>query len=219
MKLLSFCALSAGLATLANAADPAMQPLKIEFPPPMITGTPVPVRLPNLEDENVAAPEVMIPVGATNLAKGKKVTSSDSAPVIGDLPLLTDGDKASDEGCFVELEKGLQWVQIDLGAKSDVYAIAMWHFHSQKRAYLDVVVQISDDPEFKTGVTTVFNNDHDNTAKMGAGKDKAYVETNKGRIVPVKKIAGRYVRLYSAGNTSNAFNHYVEVEVYGTPAK
>jgi hypothetical protein len=27
------------------------------------------------------------------------------------------------------------------------------------------------------------------------------------------------VRLYSSGNTSNDLNHYVEVEVYGTPAK
>lgn len=219
MKFLTYCAISASLVTAAGAADSAMQPLKIEFPPAMITGTPVPVRLPNLEDENAPAKEVMVPANATNLAKGKKVTSSDSAPVIGDLPLLTDGDKASDEGCFVELEKGLQWAQIDLGAKADIYAVALWHFHSQKRAYLDVVIQISDDPEFKTGVTTVFNNDHDNSSKLGAGKDLAYIETNKGRVIPVKKIAGRYVRLYSAGNTSNAFNHYVEVEVYGTAAK
>jgi hypothetical protein len=32
-------------------------------------------------------------------------------------------------------------------------------------------------------------------------------------------VKGRYVRLYSNGNTSNDLNHYVEVEVYGTPVK
>ena len=28
-------------------------------------------------------------------------------------------------------------------------------------------------------------------------------------------VKGRYVRLYSNGNTSNDTNHYIEVEVYG----
>ena len=30
---------------------------------------------------------------------------------------------------------------------------------------------------------------------------------------------GRYIRLYSNGNTANDMNHYVEVEVYGIPVK
>jgi hypothetical protein len=30
-------------------------------------------------------------------------------------------------------------------------------------------------------------------------------------------VKGRYVRLYSSGNTTNDLNHYFEVEVYGTP--
>jgi len=29
---------------------------------------------------------------------------------------------------------------------------------------------------------------------------------------------GRYVRLYSKGNTTNKLNHYIEVEVFGKPA-
>ena len=44
----------------------------------------------------------------------------------------------------------------------------MWHFHSQARVYRDVIVKVSDDPTFKTG-TIVYNNDHDNSAKLGAG--------------------------------------------------
>jgi hypothetical protein len=31
----------------------------------------------------------------------------------------------------------------------------------------------------------------------------------------VKGVQGRYVRLYSRGNTANDLNHYVEVEIYG----
>ena len=47
------------------------------------------------------------------------------------------------------------------------------------------------------------------------GSDKAYVETNEGLLIPVSGVLGRYVRFYSAGNTSNRMNHYVEVEIFG----
>jgi len=80
-------------------------------------------------------------------------------------------------------------------------------------------VQVSDDKDFKKGVTTLYNNDDDNSAKMGKGKDLAYVETNHGRIFNAKGTSGRYVRLYSNGNTSDELNHYCEVEVFGAPAK
>ena len=109
----------------------------------------------------------------------------------------------------------MQWVQIDLQKTAEIYGIAIWHFHRQKRAYRAVVVQISDDAEFKTGVTTVFNADVDNLAKRGAGSDKSYIETNNGKLLSVNGVKGRYVRLYSAGNTANQGNHYVEVEIYG----
>jgi hypothetical protein len=78
-----------------------------------------------------------------------------------------------------------------------------------------VIVQVSDDPEFKTGVTTVFNNDQDNSAKLGIGKDRAYIETNFGKLIDAKGVKGRYVRVYSNGNTANDLNHYIEVEVFG----
>jgi hypothetical protein len=131
--------------------------------------------------------------------------------------LITDGDKDAGEGYFVELLDGLQWVQIDLGKSAAIHAIWVWHFHSQKRAYHDVIVQISDDLEFKAGVTTVFNNDYDNSAKLGKPSDNPYVETRFGRIVDGKGTKGRHVRLYSNGNTSNEMNHYIEVEVFGSP--
>ena len=209
--------LTLSLAALVARAEEALTPLKIEFPPPMLTGTPVPAKLANLEAPNVKPPQILVPPGVTNLAKGKKVTSSDPAPVIGDLSLITDGDKESEEGYFVELDRGCQWVQIDLGASAELYAIAVWHFHSQARAYLEVIVQVSDDPDFKKDVRTLFNNDDKNNAGFGVGTSPAYLEKNTGRVIPANKAVAHYVRLYSAGNTANELNHYIEVEVFGRP--
>lgn len=212
--------------TKAAAAAPAapagdLVEIALEFPKPMFIGTPVPAELPNLEkaDPSKVVKTIMVPKGTTNLAKGKPVTSSDSAPIIGELSLVTDGDADGADGSFVELMPGKQWVQIDLGAESNIYKIAMWHYHKQAQAYIDVEVQVSDDPEFKKGVTTLWNSDHDDSSQMGKGSDPAYVETNHGRVVDAKGIKARYVRLWSNGNTSNDMNHYCEVQVYGTPAK
>ena len=187
--------------------------------PPLKLGPTVPValRVPHLETiaDITTRPPVMIPEGSTNLALGKPVTSS-VKPVFGDLALITDGDKRSDEDCFVELGEGRQWIQIDLKKEQKIYAIALWNFHQQIRVYHDVIVQISNDPDFQKNVTTVFNNDHDNTSGLGSGKDKAYIASNKGRVFPVTGVSGRYVRFYSRGNTANSLNHYVEVEIWGT---
>lgn len=185
-----------------------------ELPPVLIEGTPKPMNRPNLL-EITEAQKFLVPEGTVLLSKGKKVTSSDDNPIIGSLDLITDGDKQAAEGYFVELLDGKQWVQIDLDHSAAVHGVWIWHFHSQKRAYDDVVVQISDDPEFKTGVTTVFNNDYDNSSELGKGEDRPYVESRFGYIVDGKGTKGRYVRLYSKGNTSNELNHYIEVEVWG----
>ncbi|MDQ8201609.1 discoidin domain-containing protein [Pelagicoccus sp. SDUM812003] len=190
-------------------------PINLEFPPPFLSGTPVPINLPNLESPDAPQPEIMAPADIENIAYEKEVTSSDDFPIIGELELVTDGDKESEEGYFVELAQGLQWVQIDLEEPATLYGIGVWHFHTQKRAYVDMVIQVSNDPEFEEGVTTIFNNDHDNSAGFGVGKDMAYIETNKGKLINAKQATGRYVRLYSDGNTSNEMNHYVEVEVFG----
>jgi hypothetical protein len=190
-------------------------PLVSEIPPELIEGTPKPMNVPNLVQAPSKAPEFLVPEGTTLLSKGKPVTSSDDNPIIGDLTLITDGEKEAGEGYFVELLDGTQWVQIDLEKSAEVSAVWLWHFHSQKRAYNDVIVQISDDAEFKAGVTTVYNNDYDETSKMGKGADSPYVESRFGLIVDGKGSKGRYVRLYSNGNTSNEMNHYIEVEVHG----
>ena len=204
-------------ATAAWAEDQV--PLKTDLPKPLFVGTPVPIKLTNLEPARTGKrPDFMVPAGTVNLARGKKVTASDSDPVIGTLDLITDGDKEGDEGSWVELGPGKQWVQIDLEKEANIYAVIVWHFHSQARVYFDVVVQVSDDPKFEKGVTTIFNADAANELGLGAGKDLAYIETYEGKLIDAKGVKGRYVRLYSKGNTTNKLNHYIEVEVFGKPA-
>ena len=194
-------------------------PLKTQLPRPLFVGTPVPLNVPNLEPPMKGKrPDFMVPMGTVNLAKGKKVTSSDNNPVVGTLDLVTDGDKAGDEGSWVELGPGKQWVQIDLAKSANIYALLVWHFHSQARVYRDVVVQVSNDPAFKSGVTTIFNNDFNGVLGLGTGKDLNYVETYQGKLIDAKGATGRYVRLYSNGNTTNKLNDYIEVEVWGKPA-
>lgn len=211
-RLLTALATALALAATASAAN---APLKVEVPKPLFAGTPRPISLANLEPANAKRPDIMVAPDVKLISKGKKVTSSDSLPVIGELTFITDGDKTGIDGAYVELGPNTQWVQVDLGSSAKIAAVAVWHFHSQARVYHDVVIQISDDAEFKKGVTTIFNTDDDNSSKLGKGADKSYVETNNGRVVDAKNTAGRYVRLYSNGNTSDELNHYCEVEVFG----
>ena len=205
------------VATAALAQDKVV--LNTKLPPPLFVGTPVPINVPNLEPPiRGKRPDFMVPAGTINLAKNKKVSSSDDSPDVGTLDMVNDGDKAGDEGSWVELGPGKQWVEIDLAKKANIYAVLVWHFHSQARVYRDVVVQVSDDPTFTSGVTTIFNNDFHGELGLGAGKDLNYIETYQGKLIDAKGVSGRYVRLYSNGNTANKLNHYIEVEVWGKPA-
>jgi hypothetical protein len=216
MLLMIFMALVwAGMTVLAED----MAPLKTELPKPQFVGTPVPLNVPNLEPPRKGKrPDFMVPAGTVNLALKKPVTSSTTDPITGTLDLVTDGDKEGDEGSWVELAPGKQWVQIDLQKDANIYAILVWHFHSQARVYFDVVVQVSDDPAFSKDVTTLFNNDAGNELGLGAGKDLDYIESYEGKLIDTKGVKGRYVRLYSKGNTTNKLNHYIEVEVFGKPS-
>ena len=205
------------LAPLAAQPDPTKEELKLKLPKPMFIGTPTNIRSANLEVTGKSRGPFYVPKGTVLLSLNKPVTSSDPQPVIGDLEMITDGEKDGGDGFFVELGPMTQWVQVDLGAPRALHAILAWHYHSQARVYRDILVQVSNDATFKTGVTTVFNNDHDNSSKLGAGKDKEYIEVAEGRLFDPKGVRARYVRLYSKGNTTNDLNHYVEVEVFGSP--
>ena len=193
--------------------------LKTQLPPPLFVGTPVPLHVTNLEPPTRGRrPDFYVPAGTINLAKNKKVTASDNNPNVGTLDMIDDGDKDGNEGSWVELGPGKQWVQIDLAKKASISAILIWHFHSQPRVYREIVAQVSDDPTFKSGVVSIFNNDLSNELGLGAGKDLNYIETYQGKLIDAKGVKGRYVRLYSNGNTANKLNHYIEVEVWGKPA-
>ena len=202
------------------AQGPGKEELKLKLPKPMFIGTPTNIKSPNLEViTGKSRGPFYVPVGTTLVSLNKTVRASDMQPVIGELSMITDGEKEGGDGYFVELGPGKQWVQIDLGASYALHAILAWHYHTQARVYRDVIVQVSDDKDFLKGVTTVFNNDHDNSSGLGIGKDKEYIEVAEGRLFDPKGAKGRYVRLYSNGNTTNDLHHYGEVEAYGTPVK
>jgi hypothetical protein len=210
-------------ATAAASGDVKMVPINIELPKPMFVGTPQDIKVENLEKPlGKPRPPFLAPEGTVLLSRGKPVSASDEEPIIGDIDYITDGDKEAADGSYVELGPLVQYVTIDLEKPCEIYAIVVWHYHKQPRVYNDVVVQLANDKDFVTDVKTVFNNDLDNSAGLGIGKNMHYVETSEGKLIDCLSQGSpraRYVRLYSNGNTSNDLNHYIEVEVYGKPVQ
>lgn len=204
-------------AFFSNAQEAGRETLKIDLPKPQFIGTPPDIRSSNLEPSRggKARRPLSVPVGTKVISRDCKVTSSDMEPIIGELDYITDGDKEHDAATYVEIGPGIQWVQVDLGAEKEINAACVWHYHGEARVYRDVICQISNDPDFIDGVITVFNNDHDDSSKLGKGEEKEYIEDNTGRPFAVTNAKARYVRFYSRGNTSNEMNHYTEIEIYG----
>jgi hypothetical protein len=202
------------------SGTPELVPIELELPRPMFVGTPQNAQVVNLDrPTGRPRPPFLAPAGTKNIAEGKPVSSSDEEPIIGEIEMITDGDKEAADGSYVELGPFTQHVTIDLESACNIYAIVVWHYHKQARVYYDVVVQAADDADFITNVKTLFNNDIDNSAGLGVGKDKHYTETNEGKLIDAKGVKARYVRLYSKGNTSDDLNHYIEVAVYGKPVE
>lgn len=218
---LAAVALCAGMAGAALAQGGEMIPLPHKLPKPAFAGTPsnAPVGTNVEKPLGKPRPVPLVPRGTVNLALKKRVTSS-KPPFAGSLDLVTDGNKEAKDGTAVELRPRTQWLQIDLGATSKLYYILFWHFHNEPVVFRDVVVQVSNDPNFLDGVTTLFNNDVDNSSGLGIGRDREYWETAEGKLVDAKGTSARYVRLYSNGSTyRDPLNRYTEVEVYGLPAR
>jgi hypothetical protein len=179
-----------------------------------------------------------VPIGAANVALHKAVTSSTGTTNLhANLPYIrahpTDISKnaptnlnwiTSGEKVWLPysnmdfLQTGIrkQWIQIDLGAEVNIYAVAVWHCYFMRyTVFNNVVVQICDQPDFQENVSTIFNNDTKNELGLGAGKDRLYCETRWGKLIDAKGIKGRYVRLYSNGSNLGKINYYLQVEVYG----
>lgn len=211
------------LTAVTGAAGADLAPLPLVLPEPALKGTPV-----NLPTNTTAEPltskaraPFFAPKGVTNIALNKPVSASDTNLITGDLTQITDGKKGAFEENVVTLRRGLQWVQVDLQGEFNLYAIVLWHDFSAPVVYRDVIVQVSDDPEFKTGVHTLFNNDQKNSAGLGLGTDREYFDnplTGAGKLIDAKGTKARYVRCYSNGSSDNSLNTYIEVEAYGLPA-
>ena len=195
-------------------------PLPIKLPAAAFVGTPSDSpESASVEKQTGPRPPFMAPADVKNVALGKTVTCSDTNVLAKNLAKITDGVKeATDEG-VVLLHKGAQWVQIDLGSPNELFAIVVWHNHDIPKVYHSVVIQTADDADFKKNVHTLFNNDTGNAAGLGAGTNREYFETNEGKLIDAKKTKAQYVRLYSKGSSAMRLNEYVEVEVYGRPAK
>ena len=205
---------------LSKSNAPALVPLKLNLPAPVFAGTPkdAPRGLDMEPTPDKPPAPLMVPADVRNIAPGKKITCSDKGISAAMLARLTDGNKQADEDAIAMLRKGLQWVQFDLGAPQEIFAVVFWHAHDIPKVYRSVIVQVADDADFTANVRTLYNNDRDNSAGLGAGTDRQYFETYMGKIVDAKGARARYVRLYSHGSTDSALNEYTEVEIYGRPA-
>lgn len=205
----------------------AMTAIEIDLPTPMFVGTPQENRVENLRKPRPAGekrPPFLAPEGTQLLSRGKPVTGDNEMTIYGDYSLVTDGDKEASDGSYIEMlpSPPVRYITIDLQQQSEIYAIVVWHYHKQPRVYYDVIAQVSPDPDFVTDVTTVFNNDTDNSAGQGVGKDMHYIETYEGELIDCLSQGSpkaRYVRLYSSGNNIDEINNYIEVEVYGKPVE
>jgi hypothetical protein len=206
--------------TLTATADEGKEPLPLQLPAPTLKGTPGDLPSgPDLEPlTDKPRPPFLVAKGVKNMALGQPVTSS-VAPFTGELTQITDGKKEAYDPDAVEFKKGTQWIQVDLGSSYAIQAIVFWHDHRYIQAMRDVVIQVSEDPEFKQGVVTLFNNDKDNSSGLGAGTDREYFETAEGRVVDGRGTKGRYVRGYTKGSSSGVLNCWQELEVYALPQK
>ena len=215
---LSLC-LGLAAAQLASADD--LMPLKLKLPAAAFVGTPkdIPTGSNIEKPTGKPRPDLMVPADVKNLAPGSKITCSDANVTEAALAKIVDGNKEANDASVVLVRKGVQYLQFDLGSDQEIFAIVFWHAHDSPKVYHDVIVQVSDDANFKDGVKTLFNNDIENIAHLGAGTDREYFETNEGKLIDAKGVKARYVRLYSKGSTDSALNEYTEVEIYGRPPK
>ena len=217
----ALCLASFAFSTAFAADSGATVPLILKLPAPALKGTPKDIPI----TDNIEAPSdkprgpMMVPAGLKNIAPSAKITSSDKNASPDALAKIVDGEKEATDENIVSFRKGTQWVQLDFGAPQEIFAVVIWHAYNSGQIYHDVIVRVSDDPNFVENVHTIYNNDYDNSSGLGVGTDKEYFESNEGRLIDAKGVKGRYVRFYSKGSTDGVLNEYTELEVYGRPAK
>ncbi|WP_219639653.1 discoidin domain-containing protein [Cohnella sp. CFH 77786] len=163
-----------------------------------------------------------------NVALGKSVSTNASSTSGEPLSALTDGVKTRDKYVLYGVSTGPKWAQVDLGQAYDVVRVNIrndWGDSQTYRTGKDLIVQLSNDPTFASGVTAIFNNDGDNSSGLGTGNDAEYVEPGDGSgkdILLADPVSARYVRYWANGHvringTANAVDTPVEIEVYADP--
>lgn len=217
-------ALNLFLACKPIAGEPPKEgqvPLEIKLPAPAFKGTPKDIQLSDYVEplSDKPRPPMMVPSGLKNLAPTAKITASDANATAETLAKIVDGDKEASDQSIIFLRKGTQYVQMDLGSPSEIFALVIWHAHNTAKVYHDVIVQVADDAGFTQNARIIFNNDQDNSSKLGVGKDREFFETNEGKLINAKGEKAQFIRFYSKGSTESALNEYTEVEVYGRAAK
>ncbi|MBI1317595.1 MAG: hypothetical protein GC168_01420 [Candidatus Hydrogenedens sp.] len=227
MRIFGWALLCAALLTVragageaeSDAPETPEAPLPLELPEPVFGGTPYDG--PNIfgPDEGLPRPPFLVPEGTVLLSRGKPVSSNVPTPRSGTLSQITDGNKGPGPDSRVDLGPGVPWIQIDLGAEHELAAIVMWKYPEKTQIYMNVIVQVSNDPFFKEGVTTLFNNDRKDELYLGAGQDYNYMETHEGKLIDAKGLKARYLRSYSSGSIYSGMDHYVEVEAWGKPTE
>ena len=118
---LLICSISLSAALAADKVETV--PLKIELPKPVYIVTPTTITpdfpVEPLPKKPVARPLINVPKGTELLSLKKKVTSSEDSPILGELTMVTDGDKEKDK--YVELTPGHAVITPDGGtSKIDV---------------------------------------------------------------------------------------------------
>jgi hypothetical protein len=135
-------------ATAAFAQDKVV--LKTKLPPPLFVGTPVPLNVPNLEPPTKGKRPDFYGSRRHHQPgqeqEGHRQRQQSRRGHAGH-------DRRWRQGRQRRLMGGA-WARQTMGADrpgegANIYAVLVWHFHSQARVYRDVVVQVSDDPTFR----------------------------------------------------------------------
>ena len=193
----------------------------------------------------IEAPTLKLPSGSTNLAFRRPITTNFPAPIVGRLDMITDGNKGvvtypdgrlryiDADNCYVEFspsipsvageestELGPRFVQFDFQESTCFDAIWIWAGYREHGydVVRKLVVQISQDPNFATNTTTVFNCDTDNSLGFGLGQDRPFASSRFGKLIPIKATLGRFVRIWCNGSVMIPWEtRLVEIEIYGRP--
>lgn len=119
-----------------------------------------------------------------NVARGvTDVTTNGIAARNGKrLTVVTDGDRSTSEYALIATDSAAKYIQLNLGEPHFITKVNILNDYNPEapRAGKDLIVQLSNDPTFTTGVTTIYNNDDDNSVGLGAGADAEYVEPSSG---------------------------------------